>query len=74
VILSDVMMPGMSGMDLHAELTRQHPDAAQRMVFITGGVFTKSVRRFLEGVRNERMDKPFDAARVRALVTRFIRE
>ncbi|MBK6535401.1 MAG: PAS domain S-box protein [Deltaproteobacteria bacterium] len=72
VILSDLMMPTMSGMDLYDELARLRPEAAERMVFITGGAFTQAAVAFLERVPNERIEKPFTAAAVRALVQRFV--
>jgi PAS domain S-box-containing protein len=72
VVLSDVMMPEMSGMDLYATLTRLRPEAAERMVFLTGGAFTEAAKEFLDAVPNERIEKPFDAAAVRALVGRFV--
>ncbi len=73
VILCDLMMPVMSGMELHAKLAAAVPDQAERMVFMTGGAFTDEARAFLEGVPNERVDKPFDLAALRALVRRLAR-
>jgi len=60
VILCDLMMPGVSGMDLFAWLASESPDLATRMVFMTGGVFTDEARVFLEGIPNARVEKPFD--------------
>ncbi len=74
VILSDLMMPEMTGMALYDELCDRDPDAAQRVVFITGGVATPGANQFLDRVANERMTKPFNAMNVRALVQRFVRE
>jgi signal transduction histidine kinase len=68
LIFCDLMMPEVTGMDLHAELSRLAPDQAERMVFMTGGAFTSRAREFLDQVRNPRFDKPFDVAAVRALV------
>jgi CheY-like chemotaxis protein len=70
VVLSDVMMPEMSGMELHAALARTRPDVAARMVFMTGGAFTATARAFLERIPNERIEKPFGAAALRELVER----
>ncbi|MEX0824496.1 MAG: ATP-binding protein, partial [Woeseia sp.] len=64
VIFSDLMMPEMSGMELFAELTRQFPHLAGRVVFISGGAFTPEAQAFLDRVGNERLDKPFDPANV----------
>ncbi len=72
VILCDLMMPTMSGMDLYEELARLRPQAAERMVFLSGGAFTQAAVAFLERVPNERIEKPFTAAAVRALVQRFV--
>ncbi len=68
VILCDVMMPVMTGMDLFDELRRSIPDQAGRMVFVTGGAFTERARKFLDEVPNPRLEKPFDNAALRALV------
>jgi PAS domain S-box-containing protein len=73
VIISDLMMPDMSGIELYNELVRRQPDAAQRMIFISGGAFTEGASSFLDRVANERLEKPFDAEKVRALVQRFIK-
>jgi PAS domain S-box-containing protein len=71
VILCDLMMPEMSGMDLYSELERRDPSAAQNVVFITGGVCTSKAGVFLDGVTNLRIDKPFDVKGVRALVQKL---
>jgi CheY-like chemotaxis protein len=71
VILSDMMMPEMSGMDFHAELVRRHPEDAARVVFISGGTFTAGTTAFLAQVPNERLEKPFELDSLRALVRRF---
>jgi len=73
VILSDLMMPGMSGMDFYDEVVRRFPDAAARVVFVSGGAFTAATNAFLDRITNERLDKPFDAKAVRELVQRFAR-
>jgi two-component system cell cycle sensor histidine kinase/response regulator CckA len=68
VIISDLMMPEMSGMDFYDELARRFPAAAERVVFISGGTFTPSAQAFLGRVSNARLAKPFDAHQLRALV------
>jgi PAS domain S-box-containing protein len=73
VVFSDLMMPEMSGMDFHDELTRRYPAVAQRVVFVSGGAFTPAAASFLERVANERIDKPFHPQRVRELVRRYAR-
>jgi CheY-like chemotaxis protein len=45
VVLCDLMMPEMTGMDLYEELRERLPDCAARMVFLSGGAFTPRARR-----------------------------
>jgi signal transduction histidine kinase len=73
VIFCDLMMPQVTGMDLHQRLAHDLPEQAERMVFITGGAFTARAQAFLEGVTNARIDKPFDTRVVKALVRRHQR-
>jgi PAS domain S-box-containing protein len=68
VILCDLMMPQVTGMDLHATLAREIPELTDRMIFMTGGAFTLRARQFLDGIPNPRIEKPFDAQLLRALV------
>jgi PAS domain S-box-containing protein len=68
VILCDLMMPDLTGMDLHEALTRAAPAVAGRMVFITGGAFTERARRFLERSDLPRIEKPFAPATLREAV------
>ncbi|HMC95739.1 MAG TPA: response regulator [Polyangia bacterium] len=68
LILCDLMMPEMTGMDFHAELSRSFPAVAARVVFMSGGAFTPGAREFLERTPNRRIDKPIDTARLRQLV------
>ncbi|MBI1947542.1 MAG: response regulator [Deltaproteobacteria bacterium] len=73
VILCDLMMPQMTGMELHGELRKLDPALADRIVFLTGGAFTPAARAFLDEVPNQRVEKPFDAQHLRALVNDRIR-
>jgi PAS domain S-box-containing protein len=68
LILCDLMMPEMTGMDLFAELERLAPDQASRMVFVSGGAFTPRAREFLERVPNARVEKPIDLSNLRLLL------
>ena len=68
VILCDLMMPELTGMDLHAELEKLAPDQAARMVFVSGGAFTPRAREFLDRVPNARVEKPIDFQNLRVLL------
>lgn len=70
VILCDLMMPDVSGMELYDVLARTVPDALEKLVFMTGGAFTESARRFLERIPNERLEKPIDLDRLAEILAR----
>ena len=68
VILCDLMMPNVTGMDLFAYLERERPALVSRMVFMTGGAFTPGAGAFLTRISNRCLEKPFDVARLRATI------
>jgi CheY-like chemotaxis protein len=68
VILCDLMMPQITGMELHAALARDVPEQAARMIFLTGGAFTAAAAQFLKDTTNPRIDKPFDTDQLRATI------
>jgi PAS domain S-box-containing protein len=72
LVLCDLMMPEMTGMDLHDRLLAAAPHLAARFVFLTGGAFTSDARAFLDRVRNPKVEKPFDPASLRELVNRLV--
>jgi two-component system, cell cycle sensor histidine kinase and response regulator CckA len=72
VILCDLIMPDLTGMDLYEALLRDFPDDAARMVFLSGGAFTPRSRAFLDTVPNQRLEKPFDLAALRVLVNMLV--
>ncbi len=72
LILCDLMMPHMTGMDLHRELARIAPDQASRMIFLTGGAFTPAAQQFLADDSKEHIEKPFDTANLRAVIQRHL--
>lgn len=72
VVLSDLMMPDLSGMALHAELARRHPELARRTVFLTGGAYTPESRQFLEDAAVECLEKPFELDALRVILARLL--
>ncbi len=68
VILCDLMMPQMTGMELHARLTEIAPSQAEVMIFLTGGAFSEAAAAFLDRIPKIRIDKPFASPHLRAVV------
>jgi len=73
LILCDMMMPKMSGMDLHEWLVTQNKELASRLVFLTGGAFTPKARDYLSKVANTIVEKPFDVEGIRKLVDDLVK-
>ncbi len=73
IIMSDLMMPEITGMDFHAELLRIAPEQAEKIIFMTGGAFTPQARAFLDRIRNPRLEKPFDESTLRSLIHSLLR-
>jgi len=71
VVLCDLMMPEMSGMELYEQLRATRPELIARVAFMSGGTFSPDGREFLSRVTNPQLDKPFDADRLRALLERM---
>jgi two-component system cell cycle sensor histidine kinase/response regulator CckA len=71
-LLCDLMMPGMSGMELFEVLRHEYPRLAARVVFMTGGVSVPRVHEFLESVPNPKFEKPFDVAELRRLLHHLV--
>lgn len=68
LILCDLMMPGISGMDIYDRLMEVAPESARRMIFMSGGAYTAQAAAFLTRVNNERLAKPFGMRQLRALI------
>jgi DNA-binding response OmpR family regulator len=72
VVLCDVMMPGIDGMELYLRLAAANPEMARRVVFMTAGVLDERVASFLDRVSNLVLVKPFDTGALRALIERRV--
>jgi PAS domain S-box-containing protein len=72
VIMCDLMMPVMSGMDLYERIKQEYPGLEHRMVFMTGGVFIERASEFLEKSPNLTFEKPFDFDHLRQTLRRLV--
>ena len=68
VVLCDLMMPDVSGMDLYEQVVERYPALATRFVFVTGGAFTDRARAFVEQVGLPVLEKPFTLSELSAVV------
>jgi len=72
-MLCDLMMPELSGIELHAVLERDDPELAKRTVFLTGGAFSGRAQTFLETIGQPHLEKPVDLKAVRELLLEMSR-
>ena len=59
LIICDLKMPRVDGMAFYRALERDHPDAARRILFVTGDVAGTEAERFLEDTGCRWLAKPF---------------
>ncbi len=68
-VITDFIMPRVSGLDLYNHLQRQYPTLAQRTIFISGNATRPPIRDFLENVGRERfIQKPFDVTQMTQVI------
>jgi CheY-like chemotaxis protein len=72
MVVCDLLMPGMTGMELYEWLRENHPALASQMIFITGGAFTPVAQDFLQSIENLHLEKPFELKSLRALLREII--
>ena len=68
LILLDLMMPGLTGMDVYNAIRNTQPNLLQLVVLMSGGTFTPESREFVDRVKNRRIEKPFDRGVLRQLL------
>lgn len=69
VVLCDLMLDDVSGMELARWIEETNPAMAERMVFMTGGAFTDDARRFLHGIPSARqLEKPFSSDEIQRIL------
>ena len=66
VILCDLMMPNVTGIDIHRAIGRTNPELAKRFIFLTGGTFNADADAFLSATQNPHIQKPFSTSHLHA--------
>ncbi len=68
LILCDLMMPEMNGVELYEVLRAEYQDLLPRVFFMTGGAFTSEGAGFLASLPHPPLEKPMAPERLRALL------
>lgn len=68
VVICDLLLPTLTGMDLHREVVARFPSYEPHMVFMTGGAVTPEAARFMSEPSRRTLAKPIDAETLRGIV------
>jgi len=68
LMLCYLMLPGVSGMDLHERVAAVEPELVERILIMTGGAYTPRAVEFLERASIARIEKPFRLAELLRVV------
>lgn len=68
IVVSDVCMPRRSGIDLFEWIRERSPALAERVVFVTGGLYDQRAAAALAALDNPRLSKPFRARELQRVV------
>ena len=71
VIISDLRMPGVSGIELHARLEAARPELLARLILSTGDSVSVEAAEFLRRSSCPVLNKPFELAELRAMLARL---
>jgi CheY-like chemotaxis protein len=74
LVLCDLMMPDLTGMDVYEEVEKNHPNLAERFVFISGGGVTERSRKFIELHAERVLPKPIDSRQLAKLLAQRVGE
>jgi DNA-binding NtrC family response regulator len=71
LVISDLKMPGFSGIDLHDRVAEVAPELLERIIFSTGDVASREAAEFMKRTRCRVLQKPFELRSLEALVARL---
>ncbi|TET31560.1 MAG: hybrid sensor histidine kinase/response regulator [Planctomycetota bacterium] len=72
LVIADIKMPNMGGMELMKFLSKHYPKLASRVCFITGDTVSAETRQYLGSVPNPTLRKPFKNKELQTLVLRML--
>jgi two-component system NtrC family sensor kinase len=68
LVICDLMMTPLSGVDVYERMRRCAPATADRLVFMTGGAAVRTVQEFLDRWPHPVLFKPFAVADVEQII------
>ena len=74
VVMCDLRMPHVSGVELYRKLLEARPDLVRRILFSTGDVVSSDAASFLAESGRPVIEKPFELAKLEELLRQILRE
>jgi PAS domain S-box-containing protein len=74
LILLDIKLPGMSGIELYHHIEETVPALTRRVIFITGDVMESTTRDFLEKTKAAHITKPLDIEVLKKMINRALNQ
>ena len=68
VVLCDLQMPEVSGVQLFKEVGTRWPPMVEKFIFFSGGAFSEEAKAFVDEAKRPFMSKPFGAAQVLSMI------
>jgi len=68
LVISDLLLPGANGIDIHTFIQRERPELLRRTLFLTGGATTRVARRFVAEHPDSVLVKPVESSRLDAII------
>ena len=72
LVVSDLRMPGLSGIELHDRIEKDCPEVLPRLVFSTGDLVSDEAAHFARETTCEIIQKPFEFSRLCATIDRIL--
>jgi two-component system, NtrC family, sensor kinase len=74
MVVCDWKMPGLSGTQLYDRIAQAAPEAARRLLFMTGDVVSDSFHDFLKHHSKTCLSKPFSVQEFRCSIDTFLKD
>ena len=72
LVVSDLRMPGLSGIEMYNRLLLEQPTVLRRIIFSTGDLVSEDAARFVRTTECIVLQKPFELATLREIVDRVL--
>ncbi|MEO8199383.1 MAG: ATP-binding protein [Gemmatimonadota bacterium] len=72
LVISDLKMPDMTGIELHDRLVQENPDLLRRFIFVTGDVASPEAAVFLANTTRPILEKPFELTALAELISQTL--